>query len=185
MNKKVDKKLLYLKEHLTYELLMLRYTAKKISQAQQQLDWNAYFESFAIHARGLYHFLVNDGDPRNFEAKHFASYKAKKTNETIRVFEKIHFQVLHMGKRREESEKVTLNDVAAVTKWVEENINGFASQLNEPYRSKWDPNEANVPKEESLMVMGPTMASATNVVLATRLDTGIPRKGDAGHDGGT
>ncbi len=185
MNEKVKRKLLYLKDHVTYELLMLRHMAQKLSQTQHQLDWNAHFKSFAIHARGLYHFLVNDGDSRNFEAKDFASYKAEKTNDTKRVFEKIHFQVLHMGKRRDNSEKVTLADVAAVTTWIEQSISDFASRLNEPYRSEWSPGDATPPKEESLMILVPTNASATNSIVVRTVDIGLTREGNIGHDDGT
>jgi hypothetical protein len=36
---------LYLREHLTFELLILRFTFGGLENSKDQLEWNAYFEA--------------------------------------------------------------------------------------------------------------------------------------------
>jgi hypothetical protein len=51
-----EKLIKHLRESLPYELRMLRHTHRQLSHEQNQLDWNAFLESFAIHARNLMEF---------------------------------------------------------------------------------------------------------------------------------
>ncbi len=58
-------KLAYLEEQLSYELVMLNYTFMRLmtsasSTPEEQLDFNAFLESFAVHARNLVEFLSNE-----------------------------------------------------------------------------------------------------------------------------
>jgi hypothetical protein len=41
----------YLREHVSYELLMLRYTVSELDRLIHPLDWNAKFESAVVHIR--------------------------------------------------------------------------------------------------------------------------------------
>ncbi len=70
-----DQKLEHLREHLPYELLMLRHTYDRINGNRYTLDWNAYYESFTIHARNLLDFLNNEGTGNNLKAKEFARFQ--------------------------------------------------------------------------------------------------------------
>lgn len=72
------------REHLFYEWQMLRHSLRRAASLQcpaQQLDFNAYLESCAIHARVLYGFLTNDkgSGNNNVVASDFVQgFKAKK-----------------------------------------------------------------------------------------------------------
>jgi len=51
-----QEKIHYLEERISYELVMLNYTFMRLltsrtSTAEEQLDRNAYLESFGVHAR--------------------------------------------------------------------------------------------------------------------------------------
>jgi len=66
-------KLAYLEEHVSYEVVMLNYTFMRLltlrpSTPEEQLDCNAFLESFGVHARNLVDFL---------------SEKSRKTVETL------------------------------------------------------------------------------------------------------
>ena len=57
-----QEKIAYLEERISYELVMLNYTFMRLltsppSSPEEQLDFNAYLESFAVHARNLVAFL--------------------------------------------------------------------------------------------------------------------------------
>jgi len=64
-------KMEYMEEHIPYELLMLRHTYQQMKSSNNQLDWNAFFESFCLHARNLYKFLRNDRVNTTFVAVDF------------------------------------------------------------------------------------------------------------------
>jgi hypothetical protein len=51
------KKVAHLREHLPYELHMLRHTFLKFTTVHDASDWNAYFVAFAVYARNLHDFL--------------------------------------------------------------------------------------------------------------------------------
>ena len=135
-----DEMISYLKDHLPYELLMLRYAFQKISskQEQAQLDWNAYYECFVLHARNLYLFLTN-GDAANAKAARFikGGFESDKTEDTISVFQKLGTQVFHLGIKRpsEQETKVTLDDAEKVNRWVEENFKSFLDKVHDHDRS--------------------------------------------------
>ena len=84
MSDESDRLQAYLEDHLAYEVLMLRHALTKITTFQHPLEWNAYFESFVVHARNLYAFLTNDDDSRTFKARDFINgFQSQKTDETI------------------------------------------------------------------------------------------------------
>lgn len=67
----------FAREHLSYEMWMLRETASWLMTAHPRVKavptWNAYIESFGIHARTLGDFLANRGRRRDdVLAKHYA-----------------------------------------------------------------------------------------------------------------
>ena len=90
----------YLREHLTYELLMARYALRKLSVQTSQLDWNCYLEAFAVHARNMANFLTND-DGNNEKAKYYvADFSASKPQQISSAFDRLNKQVLHLAKNR-------------------------------------------------------------------------------------
>ena len=68
MNQKIE----HLGDHLPYEMLMLRHSYQRTLENRYALDWNAFYEAFAVHARNLFHFLINKGGPNNFNARDFS-----------------------------------------------------------------------------------------------------------------
>ena len=67
----------FAREHLSYEIWMLRETASWLVTvhltATADPTWNAYVESFGIHARALGDFLANRGTRKDdVLAKHYA-----------------------------------------------------------------------------------------------------------------
>ncbi len=143
----------YLKEHLTYEVLMLRYTAKFLTSEANQLAWNAHFESFCVHARSLYEFLTNSGDSRNFAAKDYSTAAAQK-EKMIGIVNRLNEQVMHLTKNRftDEQKKVTLDDVRRASAWMQEKLQDFVNALREPYNKVWDEDAATPPSAGTLMV---------------------------------
>jgi hypothetical protein len=140
----------HLGDHLPYEVLMLRHTYDRMNDPRYPLDWNAYYEAFAVHARVLFDFLVNEPDSRNFKASEFATSFKVKTDREIREIQRIvrqelNTQVFHFGKHRssEPSEKVDLEKVNRVHKWVTDNFSRFIRELNGDLKKHWYPDRAD------------------------------------------
>jgi hypothetical protein len=168
-----NQKTAYLEDHLPYEILMLRYTFQKIMAFQSQLDWNAYYESFVLHARNLYLFLTN-GDGSNAKASDFiAGFKAQKTNETISAFQRLGTQVFHLGPARpsDELQKVAIVQATVVNNWLDQNFSSFIDGLDEKYRLHWQPGRADPAQAPGqIMRFGYTGPSATNHIIVVQTE---------------
>jgi hypothetical protein len=132
-----DAKLKYLNEHVQYELLMLRYSFHRLSSERHQLEWNAHWVSFGVHARNLYKFLRSKDS--NSKAIDYTPGFTKTIGQLppIGQWER---EIFHMGKTRPASVsdgKLTYEDARKFVEWVERNFDGFISQADEPYRSGW------------------------------------------------
>jgi hypothetical protein len=92
----------YLTEHLSYEREMLGFAFRQIQREPEQLVWNAYFESFGIHARNLYQFLRSTEGPRSVTAD---DYLPGWKQPAIPSLEKLNPFFFHMGKQRAIGEK--------------------------------------------------------------------------------
>jgi len=114
------------------------------------LDWNAYYEAFAVHARVLLDFLENKSDARNFRKSDFSgTFKAETDQEIQRIVrQEMNCQVFHFGKSRksEPSGKVDLEKVNRVHKWVMDNFSRFLAELDDDLKGHWDPDRANPEK---------------------------------------
>lgn len=175
----------YLRENLRYELLMLRHTLAKITTltgitAQDQMDWNAYFELFAIHARNLHTFLKNK-ETQNASALHFTpQFKATKSNDAINMFNKLNPQLLHLGWKRptDPSQKANVDGAKLLTRWIETEFARFIGGLGGPYCSAWNPDDADPSKIKlgsPTVVLGatgpaaPTTTNAPTSAVTTKL----------------
>jgi len=139
----------HLGDHLPYEVLMLRLTHKRMNEDRYPLDWNAYYEAFAVHARVLFDFLMNEPDSRNFKASNFVKFTAEKDKEIQRIVrQESNTQVFHFGKHRssEPSKKVHLEKVNRVHKWVMDNFSRFTSELDGDLKEHWYPDRADPDK---------------------------------------
>ena len=97
-----EQKIEHLSHHLPYEVLMLRHAHSRMNSPGYPLDWNAYYEAFALHARVLLDFLENKSDGRNFRKSDFSdTFKAETDQEIQRIVrQEMNCQVLHFGKSR-------------------------------------------------------------------------------------
>jgi hypothetical protein len=142
-----EKKIIHLGDHLPYELLMFRHAYQRALEERYQLDWNACYESFALHSRILFNFLMN---------------------------EDLHWQVFHFGKQRksEDEEKVGREERKIIFEWVERNLTEFEKALaNTDFAQYWNRERARLDKvreeflraresETVVNALGPAQASA-------------------------
>ena len=149
---------LYIKEHLPYEINMLRYTQNVLNAGSvTRLDWNALYESFAVHARNLYVFLTNEDGP-NARAKDFVpAFKAEKDDQTKSVHQRFLAQIFHLGPKRPRlsQAKIGLSDINVYFSWIERNFGSFLDQLKGHYRELW-PTHAMACQSEEPISRGPT-----------------------------
>jgi hypothetical protein len=158
-----------LEEHLPYEVLMLRYTFGKLATPDPMI-WNAMSESFAVHARSLYHFLTNRTDhlDRDHIAKHFADYTAQDPNEKIwDTLKRIQWQILHLGRQRTivDREKFKTGSAEEVLRWIEPRILEFKKALPDSVRRHLNPDKADLTTNSSAVIAW--MASGKNPVNST------------------
>lgn len=185
-----DQKQLYLEDHLPYELGMLRYTHEKLANVRDQLDWNAYFESFCVHARNLYLFLAG-GDPNNMKAAYFIP-GFKKTPRTNNLFPRLLGQVFHLSPRRESeaAKKVALEDASAMRDWIEDGIRDFENELDADSRALWKHAQATYWTTSALFigVKGLRPSATNHIDISTSgfsAEAGVGQAGPTGPSGPT
>ena len=133
----------WLREHLTYEVLMVRYALDRlrdpIETVRDQLTWNANFGAFSLYARNLYSFLTNKATSANFEAADYDG-PAADGSPLYGIMDGLNQQVFHPGeRRRNDKRKVGLHKATKVHDWLEDNMKKFLDGLDEPYKVAWDP----------------------------------------------
>ena len=96
-----QEKIAYLEERISYELVMLSYTFMRLltsrpSTAEEQLDRNAYLESFGVHAWNLVAFLSekSPGDDRN-ASDYVPDFEAPDQARLQQVLSRLEKQILH------------------------------------------------------------------------------------------
>jgi len=132
----------YLGEHLPYELLMLRYTRSLINRDQQFLDWNAFYESFAVHARNLYHFFIDRDGRKNMTITAMTSgFDLSRPIHIDVIIDKLNEQVVHKGKSRAKIplEKIDITIAEQIFDWLESRVSPFEQTIKLEYRSHWRP----------------------------------------------
>jgi hypothetical protein len=157
-----------LSEHLPYEAMMLSF--HKMKTIADAYDWNAYHESFAVHARDLKSFLTNDPDRKNFHAVDFTSYyKPDKPGDLASVFQDLDRQVLHMGRLRttESERKVSTDDAHRIFDWINPALQDFVNALPDSYRSIWNHELASRHKDQAdqLKRVGSLLTACTAVQM--------------------
>jgi hypothetical protein len=170
-----EKKIIHLGDHLPYELLMFRHAYQRALEERYQLDWNACYESFALHSRILFNFLMNEDSANNFKAKEFADFTGNNDAKVRRLINQdLHWQVFHFGKQRksEDEEKVGREERKIIFEWVEQNFTEFEKALaNTDFAQYWNRERARPDKvreeflraresETVVNALGPAQASA-------------------------
>jgi hypothetical protein len=123
----------HLEEHIPYELLMLRFTLGKLRTEKHPLAWNGMLESFAVHARNLYWFLINKrNDAEDHIAREFAeTYTVPNASDMTGPFQRLNQQVMHLGKQRKKisTDKFHTDDAEKVANWIEIAMPKFRAAL--------------------------------------------------------
>src|SRR5262245_54553769 len=124
----------WMREHLTYELLMVRHTHAQLHRGLDQMAWNANFGAFGLYARNLHWFLTNNKGrpdlPRKLRACDYASHFKVDDAEITAVMNDLHEQVYHPGARRLDIAKGNGRDKAdKVFRWVEEGMAKFVAEI--------------------------------------------------------
>jgi hypothetical protein len=157
----------YLNEHLSYELLMLRYAVQSMEREPHPLALNLCYDAAGMYARALYHFLTNDKDNRNVTARDFGGVEAKKEpSEIVGIFQRVDPQAMHLGKTRtkDPSKKFNLSRAKTAAAWIEKNFDAFLESLPTTIRDTWNPDAANPSK-----------------VITWTIPTSLPRQTSSSH----
>jgi hypothetical protein len=123
---------------------MLRYTFARLDDTRHKLMWNAFLEAFAVHARNLQLFLINDKDSRNYRAENFnPQFRASKP--PVEIKDKIAVYVVHPGKGRSEEgeDKFNLERAEKAFPWIEKEFARFIAELPPDDRAYWRPELAD------------------------------------------
>ena len=137
-----QEKLAFLEEHVSYDVVMLNYTFMRLltlrpSTPEEQLDCNAFLESFGIHALNLVDFFSEKSgeDGRNasnyvpdFEAPDQALVK-----QALARLERQTLEVTSLG-ATDPQEKFNAGDARELYAWIVPAILKFQGQLGPSYR---------------------------------------------------
>ncbi|HTC04125.1 MAG TPA: hypothetical protein VK749_12050 [Xanthobacteraceae bacterium] len=163
----------YLTEHLPYMLKMLRYTYQQMLQEQHYLSWNAHFESFGVHARGLVGFLTNT-DKGNMQAKDFNVDPAR-IGDNAGLMTKLREQIFHLAKKRPTNliAKFDTSNAKSILDWIEKNFVEFLAKLSQQspqYRSLFNDKLADPSQDNAQYVtLGPTGPGSQSACTASPL----------------
>lgn len=149
----------YLREHLPYELLMLRYTGQRLLENLSPLNWNAHYESFVVHARNLYKFLTNDED---VQAGAFArDFRARRPGFPT---QKLNAQVLHLsaGRPIASEEKLQTSDVQACLQWIESEFAKFLVALPPSLSVQWAEQKSKPPADAGWLIANVGQSRSSN-----------------------
>jgi hypothetical protein len=131
----------YLQEHITYEIIMLRYTYGSLYH-KTEASWNAHYEAFLVHARNLRDFLSgNSKSPNqakpNVVASLFSSTFTHSIPPKIKdIFKRAHEQVLHLGMYRDyvAPGKLQLHlEVTELYDYIGDTLAAFIAKLNNDF----------------------------------------------------
>ena len=164
----------WMREHLFYEWQMLNHSLSRAIASQnpsQQLDFNAFFESYGVHARNLYDFLSNDkgaGSNNAVACDYVKDFKFEKTDVTKSITPRLDWQLAHAGKRRikDPSKKITLSECCELFDWINKAMDQFAAQLDDELKSVWS-KVTSSHRVVSITFSETQSPSATNVVTTS------------------
>ncbi|MFT3730795.1 MAG: hypothetical protein QM780_05105 [Hyphomicrobium sp.] len=165
----------WLKEHLPYELKMVRYSRRRLGDRLNYLQWNAHLQSFATSARNVSHFLTND-DKGNLKASDYIQEFRSTKGNVASKFAQCEPQIFHLGKSRPQSTgKITFDDVSVMAEWIEEEMRKFLYDLKQidqtkgtNYSSLWDEAKSRPEPDADLVVVlgGPLSTSTADPVTS-------------------
>ena len=141
-----EQKATFLKEHLEYEIAMLRWTAGVLSGTHEAKDGpfivNVMIESFCMHARNIHEFMTSSKPESTgsvASSNHFTDTKKQHIVDKLpeSLVAKLNNAASHPGYRRvTASEKVSGDDIAKIYSSLNEQIKGFYGSLSDEYKNK-------------------------------------------------
>jgi hypothetical protein len=140
-------KLSYLNEHISYEVIMLNYTFMRLvtlrsATSEEELDRNAFLESFGIHARNLVDFFTKRMREDDRTASDYlpAFFEAPNQDRIAQALFRLEQQVLRISTlRKPESQgKFDSDDARELYGWIVRTVLKFQGELAERYREALD-----------------------------------------------
>jgi hypothetical protein len=133
-----------IKEHLPYEMAMLRATFKYLQLDHGEVIDNALINSFCVHARNLIDFFAGTKEAQDRSiAKTFTdpAYNPFKGHDVRRepIYGKLNKQITHLayGRATADSEKIGPKDWEALLRLINEEADNFVSHLKPVYKRLW------------------------------------------------
>jgi len=164
----------YLEEHLPYEMSMLEHTYRRMHRTDIEPDWNAFMESFCIHARNLKMFVTNDTGVNNscVIARDFVKFDCKVPSNLTGAFQRINEQIAHLTKRRvvNPTDKFDIDDARNVHGWLIPAMQKFIAALDEDGRKRWD-SAAKEKRRLKVASERPTRTGTIRIVTSTSVTT--------------
>jgi hypothetical protein len=157
----------FIEEHLPYEFSMLKHTYARIHEVPNEADWNAFLESFCIHARIIKEFFVGDrGNANNgLIASDFINFtNARVPSNLTGPFIKLNEQITHLGRSRptDGSAKFTRAHAEKVVAWLAPLIQNFLNALSPTDKRRW--NAAAKNPKKYLIHASDTVPGASSVI---------------------
>ena len=163
---------------------MLEHTFQRIRTVNDKADWNAFLESFCVHARNLKAFLTNDrGNANNGAiARDFIdSSRVRVPPDLTGAFQRLNEQSTHLSKNRptEPAGKFTRQDAVAVITWLRSAMQAFIDGLPAEDKVRWNA-AARDPNKVAITVLDQDSTSSSIVVINS---TTLPPAGPTGPTG--
>jgi hypothetical protein len=163
----------WLKEHLPYELSMMRHSLSRLTKFRG-LDWNMALAAFATYARNLRRFLTNgDEGKNNFKACDLVqNFKSSRTDLSVIIRNKLNPSIFHLDKERptdsDASAKLNLAEAIEISEWIETEMEDFVGKLPEETKKLWD-NSVKIERPVSLgsLLDGQTHTSSAYAIFVT------------------
>jgi hypothetical protein len=139
-------KIAYFEEHVSYEVVMLNYTFMRLmtlqpSTPEEQLDCNAFLESFGVHARNLVDFFSEKPREEGRNASDYVSdFEAPDQTRLKQALARLERQILDVTSLRptDPQEKFNTGDARELYAWIVPAILRFQGQLGPSYRASLD-----------------------------------------------
>ncbi len=139
-----QQKIVYLEGRISYELVMLSYSFMRVltlrpSTSEERLDFNAFLESFGVHARNLVEFLSKKCRSDNLDASDYVpDFEAPDQTRLKWPLLKLEKQVLRVTSLRptDPQKKFDADDARELYAWIVPAVLKFQGGLSPQYRAR-------------------------------------------------
>ena len=139
-------KLSYLNEHISYEVIVLNYTFMRLmtfrsATSEEELDRNAFLESFGIHARNLVDFFTKRTREDDRTAPDYLpAFEAPNQDGIDQALFRLEQQILRIRtlRKTESRGKFDSDDARELYAWIVRAVLKFQGELGVRYREALD-----------------------------------------------